>query len=363
MGRRENAVAQVTPELTVLALWLRAQRQHRGLTYRAMAETTNSSSSATIFSRATDGRAVPTWRVVEAYSRACRADLRTARRLWKAARRADQRRRHDRTEEFLNADLAAKFYDVFATKPQLIDSFAKLRLGMVGLRDRDGHPSLAELEKRAGRTPKGRCRLPASSLGKILRSEALPQRRHVIAFVTAVGVPPHTALAWGEAWDRAAGETGRRAVNRTRPSFRARFADPFVPVPMRGFLVDGPNTLPWQETRTATTPVPMRGFLLDDPEPPTGQADETDEAHSAARSDLEADNGLKPEDVAYLKNHGLVVGPSPTKSEPSTALGPVPSLPAAGYTEAGLPIRVPRRWRRSPFLLDIGCLGIVPLWS
>ncbi|MFE6872278.1 helix-turn-helix domain-containing protein [Kitasatospora sp. NPDC057692] len=353
MGRRENAVAEVTEQLTELALWLRAQSRLRGLTYAAMAEKTDRSAST--LSRAASGWTVPPWRVVEAYTRACRADLRTARRLWKAARWADQQRRPDRTEEFLNADLAAKFYDVFATKPQLIDSYPKLRLGMVGLRAKEGQPSLVELEKRAGQTPKGARRLPASSLGKILRSEAVPRRRHVIAFVTAVGASPHTVLAWGEAWDRAAGKTRRRTGGRPRPTPRPHPTASYTSVPMRGFLIDDdPQAPPWPDI-VVRSPVPMRGFLIDeDPGAPPRQ-------DTGVPAGFEADIGLRPEDVAFLKTHGLSVGPPRPGDHSPPAFGPIPPLPPAGFTAAGLPIRVPRR-RRFPWAPSENAF-FMPTWS
>ncbi|MFJ4674026.1 helix-turn-helix domain-containing protein [Kitasatospora purpeofusca] len=330
MGRRENAVADVTKQLTELVLWLRAQRRLRGLTYAAMAQKTNY--TASMLSRAANGRTVPSWKVVEAYTRACRADLRTAKRLWKTARWADQQQRgRDRTEEFLNAAIAAKFYNILAAKPQLIDTFAKLRLGMIGLRAKNGHPSLVELQERAGRAPNGRRRLPASSLGAVLRSEASPRRGHVTAFVAAMGAPPDTVLAWAEAWERAAGKT--------RLGSGARALRPYPPVP--GLPADGPQTSPWPAVVVRSS-VSMRGALIDNaPEMPQQQ-------DAGAPSGFEDDIGLKPEDVAFLQTHGLLIGRPRPCDQPPSALGPVPPLPPAGYTAAGLPIRVPRRRRWRP---------------
>ncbi|MGY0466821.1 helix-turn-helix domain-containing protein [Kitasatospora sp. cg17-2] len=316
MGRRENAVADVTKQLTELVLWLRAQRRLRGLTYAAMAQKTDY--TASMLSRAASGRTVPSWKVVEAYTRACRADLRTAKRLWRTARWADQQQRgRDRTEEFLNAAIAAKFYNILAAKPQLIDTFAKLRLGMIGLRAKNGHPSLVELQERAGRTPNGRRRLPASSLGAVLRSEASPRRGHVTAFVAAMGAPPDTVMAWAEAWERAAGKT------RVRLALRPDAGAPYKPVPMRDFLVDDP------ETR-----------VRQDPAAPA--------AAPGTECAFQAGIGLRPEDVAFLRTHGLSIGRPRTGDQLPSVLGPVPPLPPAGYTAAGLPIRVPRRRQRRP---------------
>ncbi len=316
MGRRENAVADVTKQLTELVLWLRAQRRLRGLTYAAMAQKTDY--TASMLSRAASGRTVPSWKVVEAYARACRADLRTAKRLWRTARWADQQQRgRDRTEEFLNAAIAAKFYNILAAKPQLIDTFAKLRLGMIGLRAKNGHPSLVELQERAGRAPNGRRRLPASSLGAVLRSEASPRRGHVTAFVAAMGAPPDTVMAWAEAWERAAGKT------RVRPVLRPDAGAPYKPVPMRGFLVDDPEA---RVRRDSAAPAVAPG----------------------AECAFQAGIGLRPEDVAFLRTHGLSIGRPRTGDQLPSVLGPVPPLPPAGYTAAGLPIRVPRRRQRRP---------------
>ncbi|MFI9332600.1 helix-turn-helix domain-containing protein [Kitasatospora sp. NPDC052868] len=330
MGRRENAVAKVTDQLTDLALWLRAQRQNRNLTYAAMAEKTDY--TASMLSRAASGATVPSWRIVEAYTRACQGDLRTAHRHWKAARWAEQhRRRRERTDEIPLAAFAAKYYNVFATKPQLIDDFTKLRVGMIGLRAKGGEPSLEELQKRAGRMSNGGWRLPASSLSAVLRSEAVPIRRHVTALVTVMGEAPRTVRAWGEAWDRAAGKTRRRTGPGPHPAHRAPRTDA-APQPMRGFLLEG------AEIRIAD--IPPQGRV------PNPFADTT--VRILVRTDTGTDpgagaaSGLKAEDVEFLTTHGLTVA-QPRPGQPRSDIGPTLPLPPAGYTAAGLPIRVPRR--------------------
>ncbi|MFH8476589.1 helix-turn-helix domain-containing protein, partial [Streptomyces sp. NPDC018000] len=188
MGRRENAVAADTRQSQALALWLRAQRERRGVTYAAMAKLTGHQFTASALSRGASGR-IPSRRLMLAYATACDADTREATRLWKAARRAEEerRRRAGISPEF--RDLAASLRSVM-THPDLIDSFGKLHDVMVEMRAREGQPSLSDLQAAAGRTPDGRHRLPKSSLSVILRGEAVPSRAHLTAFMEALNVSP-----------------------------------------------------------------------------------------------------------------------------------------------------------------------------
>ncbi|MFE2729455.1 XRE family transcriptional regulator, partial [Kitasatospora sp. NPDC059327] len=59
------------------------------MSYAALATKTTDKISASILSRAASGT-VPTWNVTEQFTRACGADIATARRLWRAARWAQQ---------------------------------------------------------------------------------------------------------------------------------------------------------------------------------------------------------------------------------------------------------------------------------
>ncbi|MER6774930.1 helix-turn-helix transcriptional regulator [Streptomyces bacillaris] len=80
MGRRENAVAAGTRQSEALALWLRAQRERKGVTYAAMAKLTGDRFTASTLSRGASGR-VPSRRLTLAFAAACDADSREAMRL------------------------------------------------------------------------------------------------------------------------------------------------------------------------------------------------------------------------------------------------------------------------------------------
>ncbi|MFD8688231.1 helix-turn-helix domain-containing protein [Streptomyces sp. NPDC059651] len=201
MGRRENAVAAETRQAEALALWLRAQRERRGLTYAAMALLTGHQFTASALSRGASGRTVPSRRLVVSFAAACEADPDEAVRLWKAARRAREERRRQAgiSPEF--RDLATSVRSVM-THPDVVDSFGKLHDVMVEMRARKGQPSLNELQTMAGRTRDGRHRLPKSSLSLILRGEAVPSREHLTAFMESLEVPPNGVRRWQQVWDR-----------------------------------------------------------------------------------------------------------------------------------------------------------------
>ncbi|GLW74976.1 hypothetical protein Kpho02_72730 [Kitasatospora phosalacinea] len=318
MGRHEKAVAASTRQLEVLALWLRAQRRDCGLTYAAMAKKSNHTYTSTAFSRAASGSSVPTWNLTEAYAAVCGADLRTARSLWRTARLAEHRIRQEARGDVSGQDIAAKLYDVLATQPRLISDYVNLRRAMIGLRARRGQLSLAQLQKLAGRSDSGAWRLPASSLGAILRGEAAPDLRHVLAFVHALGDGRREA-EWAAAWSRAErGGGGNLALGSWYQ------------------LADMVNTA---DTRRPPNPVSFRiSALTTVPIPDTAAV----AAHLPSAVDLTSD------DLHFLHSHGLTV-------HEAAEHGPVPHLPFGGYTPAGLPIRIPRhahapRWATRPSL-------------
>ncbi|MFE7430060.1 helix-turn-helix domain-containing protein [Streptomyces sp. NPDC057545] len=290
MGRRENAVAADTRQSEALALWLRAQRERRGVTYAAMAKMTGHQFTASALSRGANGK-VPSRRLVLAYTAACDADTREAIRLWKAARRAEEerRRRAGISPEF--RDLAVSLRSVM-THPDLIDSFAKLHDVMVEMRAREGQPSLSDLQTAAGRTPDGqRHRLPKSSLSVILRGEAVPSRAHLTAFMEALNVSPNNVRRWQQVWDRLTDSTTRR---------------PSVTLTIK--VVDVP---PAEEPREFHTP------------PDTSTAD-----------------------LDFLR--GQVLLKTVLLTGPGVLQGPQPPSPPAGTTRSGLPIRTPRRYTLTP---------------
>ncbi|MFE7113244.1 helix-turn-helix domain-containing protein [Streptomyces sp. NPDC057575] len=291
MGRRESAVAAGTRQSEALALWLRAQRERRGVTYAAMAKLTDHQFTASALSRGAGGK-VPSRRLVLAYAKACDADTREAIRLWKAARRAEEdRRRAGISPEF--RDLAVSLRSVM-THPDLIDSFAKLHDVMVEMRAREGQPSLSDLQAAAGQTPDGRRhRLPKSSLSVILRGEAVPSRAHLTAFMEALRVSPNNVRRWQQVWDRLADSTSRR---------------PSVSLTIK--VVDAP---PAEEPHGR-------------PAPP----------------------GISTADLDFLRGQVLLETVLP--AGPGVLQGPQPPCPPAGTTRSGLPIRTPRRYTPTPRL-------------
>ncbi|MGW1193088.1 helix-turn-helix domain-containing protein [Streptomyces sp. NPDC002559] len=290
MGRRESAVAAGTRQSEALALWLRAQRERRGVTYAAMAKLTNHEFTASALSRGAGGK-VPSRRLVLAYATACEADTREAIRLWKAARRAEEerRRRAGISPEF--RDLAVSLRSVM-THPDLIDSFAKLHDVMVEMRAREGQPSLSDLQTAAGRTPDGkRHRLPKSSLSVILRGEAVPSRAHLTAFMEALNVSPNNVRRWQQVWDRLADSTPRR---------------PTVALTIK--VVDAP---PAEEPHGPSAPP-----------------------------------GISAADLDFLRGQILLETVLP--AGPGVLQGPQSPCPPAGTTRSGLPIRTPRRYALTP---------------
>ncbi|WP_331748892.1 helix-turn-helix domain-containing protein (plasmid) [Streptomyces sp. NBC_00984] len=290
MGRRENAVAADIRQSEALALWLRAQRERRGVTYAAMAKLTGHQFTASALSRGANGK-VPSRRLVLAYAIACDADTREAMRLWKAARRAEEerRRRAGISPEF--RDLAVSLRSVM-THPDLIDSFAKLHDVMVEMRAREGQPSLSDLQTAAGRTSDDqRHRLPKSSLSVILRGEAVPSRAHLTAFMEALNVSPNNVRRWQQVWDRLADSTARK---------------PSVALTIK--VVDVP---PAEEPHAHHTP------------PDVGTAD------------LDFLRGQVLLETVFLTGPGVLQGPQS-------------ACPPAGVTRSGLPIRTPRRYALTP---------------
>ncbi|MER6393674.1 helix-turn-helix transcriptional regulator [Streptomyces sp. NPDC001523] len=307
MGRRENAVAADTRQMEALALWLRAQRRRAALTYAAMAQHINYDFTASMLSRAAGGKTVPTLQVVEAFARACQVDPTEGRRLWKAARAAEHTRRR-RAGEF--EDLADKVVQVYS-HPKVIETVGELRRAMVHLRARDGQPSLAELQRRAGQAQDGRHRLPKSSLGAVLRGDAVPTRGHVVAFAHALGMSRRKTAEWGNAWDRIVGEAGAEA-----PALPRQRTDRHL-----GAASDLPGVIGPTPTGRAHPRTQHQAF--------------TDfiNFYVVATTDK---SDIVP---VYHSNP-----PHPLNRLPRFMRGPLPPLPPAGRTGSGLPIRAPRRY-------------------
>ncbi|WP_331748911.1 DNA sulfur modification protein DndB [Streptomyces chartreusis] len=200
MGRPEGQISPTAgPELAALAVWLRAQRQRAGLTYQQMAQRTGYAHST--LSRAAGGSRIPRLRVAEAYARACRADLAEVRRLWRRARQSC-------VQAFPGG------MPIAGVRPEYVSDFAGLHAAMITLRRSIGVPSLRELTRRAGEHGE----LPHSTLHRVVSQQAIPSRRHVVAFVKACGVSGTAVQEWTAAWDRA---SGLRTEQATALAFRA----------------------------------------------------------------------------------------------------------------------------------------------
>lgn len=189
MGRKEKPIAAIEPALGRLAAWLREQRERAGLTYRQLAARTNY--HPTTLQRAADGRAVPNWTVVEAFTRECGGDLRAARRKWAQANYwahlprppGPQRRRVPRP-----------------LHPEEVDSFADLRRAMHEMRRKADWPALEELDRRA--RARG-ARLPSSTLALVLKGEAPLHKPLFRTYMEVCGVRETRRELWATAWDRA----------------------------------------------------------------------------------------------------------------------------------------------------------------
>ncbi|MGW6506560.1 helix-turn-helix domain-containing protein [Streptomyces niveus] len=288
MGRRENAVVADTRQSDALALWLRSQRERRGVTYAAMAKIINHRFSRSMLSRGASGSRVSRGLVL-AYAQACGADTGEALRLWKAAQRAEEERRRRAGASVEFGDLAKRVRSVL-THPKAIDTFGKLHEAMTELRAREGQPSLRDLQIAAGRIPDSRRhRLPKSSLSVILRGEAVPSRAHLTAFLEALKVPSRSVRLWEEAWDRITDSHARKP----------------------------PAAVEFKIVALSSSPV------------------ETEEEDPGGT--------LGTEELDFLKKEVLFATISPVEL-PDTPRGPQLANPAVSYTRSGLPIRRPRRY-------------------
>ncbi len=188
MGRREKPIEATEPALGRLAAWLREQREQTGMTYRQLAARTNY--HATTLQRAASGRSVPSWKVVEAVTRECGGDLKTARRKWSQANYWAHVPRPSGTRRLR----APRRVD-----PEQVDSFADLRRAMHEMRRKADWPSLKELDRRA--RARGR-RLPSSTLALVLKGEAPLHKPVFLAYMEACDVREVRRTLWAAAWDR-----------------------------------------------------------------------------------------------------------------------------------------------------------------
>ncbi|MFE6050525.1 helix-turn-helix domain-containing protein [Kitasatospora sp. NPDC056446] len=208
MGRQENPVEAPGTALGRLALWLREQRDHAGLTYRQLAILTNY--HPTTLQRAAAGCSVPSWRVVEAVTRECGGDLKTARRKWVQA---------NYWNHVPSPSGARRLRPPRRVDPQQVDSFADLRLAMHEMRRKADWPSLRELDRRA--RDRGR-RLPSSTLALVLKGEAPLRKPVFLAYMEVCGVREARRAQWAAAWDRT--NNTRNPVPVNSRTFQSEFA-------------------------------------------------------------------------------------------------------------------------------------------
>jgi transcriptional regulator with XRE-family HTH domain len=200
-GRPQNQIGGTGP-VADQARQLRLLREHAGLTLRDLAELTKYSLGT--LSRATAGRALPTWEVTEAIVRACGGNLPEWADRWKEA--AEYRR-----------------------LPKAMNTPARIRTQPVGPAGRDlvthgwGPPPIpVAAETSAGfmdclrrvkiwagdppvRTLARRAKMSPSTVHDILRNKSgnLPSVEAVCAILTACGIEDTSVLGeWVYAWRR-----------------------------------------------------------------------------------------------------------------------------------------------------------------
>lgn len=196
MGRPEKPVRTPNHGLMRLAMWLRAHRDLARLTYAELAQQTVY--SATTLQRATTGERIPRLPVVEAYARACGGSVEEARRLWRCARRNEQK-------------LTQRWSIPSAVPtPDLVREPAELVAALKALYYKSGALPLMEMERRAG----GHGRLPHSSVHRLLKGAGMLRQDQLTAFLTVCGVPEREHLRWQRAWGRAWRHRQREGVVR-----------------------------------------------------------------------------------------------------------------------------------------------------
>ncbi|WP_405577112.1 restriction endonuclease [Streptomyces sp. NBC_01190] len=215
-GRREQQLVVRVPEMVEVARWLRRSRRLSRLTYRQLAQATGRSRGS--LQRAASGSR-SSWPVVEAFARACGADVGEARHLWLQAKAA----------------LEGADQDPEVVTVHQVDTFEDLRSAMTRLRAVAGGPTLRELEARAAG------KLARTTLSSALRGDSPPRRALVVTFAEVVGVGADQAAAWGAAWDRAdALSRSAREITAPAQSFSV------TPAPALLLALAGASLPPWR---------------------------------------------------------------------------------------------------------------------
>lgn len=193
MGRTHGALAQHNP-IETLAQWLESLRQRSRMCWRQMAQTvveTGLSLSESTLYRAAQGKTVPKWKTVQAFTQVCGGDEREAKRLWG---RAD-RYAAGRTDGGLR---------VVVVPPQFITEPWQLIHAMNHMRRENGNPTLRELEEKAYVDVENKVSLlPKSTVGAVLQGR-MPAKDLLLNFVRHCGNVPEIQIQdWEDAWERA----------------------------------------------------------------------------------------------------------------------------------------------------------------
>ncbi|EFL19918.1 helix-turn-helix transcriptional regulator [Streptomyces sp. C] len=194
MGRSEKPVDYSVPERGHLATQLRECRLAAELTYQQLSQ--RSGLSAATLKRAASGGSTPTEATVIRFLKACGgsdAEITAGKIYWRRARAAE---------------LGFKVRGL--PNPSLLGTQGDLSQALVSLYQRDGAPSLREMQRRAGKEW-----LAISSASRIINRQALPTTpAQLRAFLRACSVPERQQGAWLDAWARLVGP-GRFAVAKT----------------------------------------------------------------------------------------------------------------------------------------------------
>ncbi|ATZ29644.1 hypothetical protein SLAV_39405 (plasmid) [Streptomyces lavendulae subsp. lavendulae] len=194
MGRSENPVDYSVPERGHLAAQLRESRLSAELTYQQLS--VRSGLSSATLKRAASGSKTPTEATVVRYLKACGGsgpEIAAGKVYWRRARAAER-----------------GFVGRSTPSASLIGTQGELSQALVCLYQRDGAPSLREMQRRAGKEW-----LAISSASRIINRQALPTTpAQMQAFLRACSVPEKQQGPWLDTWSRLVGP-GRFAVVRS----------------------------------------------------------------------------------------------------------------------------------------------------
>jgi hypothetical protein len=189
MGRPRKPVPNKERASGRLAEYLRAGQGEARLTLGQIGEIT--AYGTTTLQRAVSGITVPTFPVVLAFARACELDTEIAHSLWLQARA--ERNRFTRGAQHGEAPHL-----------ELVRDRADLSAALLALHERQGCPSVREMERRAESRRKDFGGLSRSSAHRIIRRQAVPtSRQQLMAFLIACNCPEGEHHSWVRAWLRA----------------------------------------------------------------------------------------------------------------------------------------------------------------